>query len=93
VNYIEAKLKRDNLELKLKEYSEKVNAYPKGAMGLTPDAIKFSEPYTSDRRKLEIAFKALQDFNKVFVKTYKKERQAEQMERIVLLEKNFIDNK
>ena len=77
MNYLDAKTIRDEREANVKSLGAKLNTYPKGDFGLTPDDVKFSEPYKTDKSNFDAAFKALQDFNKFFVKTFKKERLAD----------------
>jgi len=44
-----------------------------GAMGLTPDAVKFSEAFKQAKENYNQAAKTLKDFNGPFLKIYKKE--------------------
>lgn len=61
------------LEADMDRASKKLQSYPKGAMGLTPDYIKFSPAYQEDRKWFETAKKAVQSFNQTFLKKYRKE--------------------
>jgi hypothetical protein len=48
-----------------------------GAMGLTPDDVKFSPEYRAAKRNLDLAFEQLRNFNIAFHKHFKKEIQAD----------------
>jgi hypothetical protein len=57
--------------------------FPKGAMGLTPDAVKASPEWQAAYRIERAAFAELRTFNAMYVKRFKKEiyaaRAAERM--------------
>lgn len=79
--YILAKAKQDELYNAMQAASEALQKYPKGALGLTPDHVKFSDAYQSDALEYNRAFEALRAYNTWFVKTYKKEIQQARNER------------
>jgi len=77
--YETAKNVRDALEADLKEKTAKLNAHPKNALGLTPDAYKTAE-WRSDKAATDKAFRRLQQFNAQFVRAYRKEIAADRDE-------------
>lgn len=81
LTYEEAKAIRDKLTAKMEPPGAILRAFPKGAMGLTPDHIKASDAYRNARAEYEAARRALQSFNAVFTKVFKKEIQAERADR------------
>lgn len=68
---------RDKLNARAKEASAKLQTYPRGATGITPDAIKFSPEYQADLRAYRGAEATLRTFNAGYVKTFKTELAAE----------------
>ena len=64
------------LESNVTATSTALNAFPSGAMGLTPDAVEFSEAFKQAKANYNQAAKTLKDFNRSFLKTYKKEYAA-----------------
>ncbi|MNC28828.1 hypothetical protein D3C76_165270 [compost metagenome] len=79
----QAKEKQDQLNAACDTASNTLNKYPVGPMGLTPDNIKATPEYRRDKACFEIAFKALQDYNKWFCKRWKRELSAfRQQERL-----------
>jgi len=84
MDYTEAKKIKAELEAALDVASKTLNAIPgvgSGAMGLTPDAVKFSTEYRVAKTAYEKAFKNMRAFNGWFTKTFKKEYLAERRER------------
>ncbi len=65
-----------DLELRQDIASKRLNAFPKGNMGLTPDHIRLSSDYQSARQNYASITKELQKFNQFFVKAFKKEYRA-----------------
>lgn len=74
-DYKTAKALQDELWNLNGEAGKKLDEYPKGPMGLTPDNIKFSEGYRKDKAEFDRTFKALREYNTVFVKKFKREIQ------------------
>lgn len=72
-----AKAARDQLTMQVNAASAKLNAYPKGKMGLTDDAAKNTVEWKRDNAAYQAAFKNLQNYNSTFTKKYKKELAAE----------------
>lgn len=54
-----------------------LNAYPRGTMGLTPDAVKSSPEFQRDLAAANKAFQSLRTFNKAYVSRFKKEIAAD----------------
>lgn len=81
MTYAIAKAAQKNLEEVCNVLSAKLNTYPKGKMGLTPDAVKCTPEWKSDKAAFQKAFAAFRNFNQSFVKTYKKEMREERRER------------
>lgn len=57
-----------------------MKAFPRNAMGLTPDDVKASDTYKAAKKSFDMAFANLRSFNAVFVKKYKNELAAERLE-------------
>lgn len=72
-----AKIERNKIEEELSAANSALIKYPRGLMGLTPDAIRATPEWQHEKRHAEAAFKKLQRFNISFLKTYKKEIQSE----------------
>lgn len=56
--------------------SKQLNSYPKGPMGLTPEAIRLSPEFRALRMKYDRVTKKLIAFNRPFMKQFKKEYRA-----------------
>ena len=76
-----ATVERDRIEHELAEATAAINAFPKGAMGFTPDHIRVLPEWRAAKVRVDKAFKALQNFNVVYVKTFKKELAAQRAQR------------
>lgn len=81
VTYEEAKTMRDTLEANIAKWSEILAAYPRGPMGLTPDHLKQTPEWQHAKAECDKAFEALRRFNRVFVKRFRREIQAERRKR------------
>lgn len=77
----EAKKVKARLEENCKLLGSAFDKYPRGAMGLTPDHIKVTPEYQREKKLYNIAFTQLQNFNKVYVKQFKKEIAKERTNR------------
>lgn len=75
--YNEAKAARDSAEERLKIASLVLGNYPKGVMGLTPDAVRASPQWQKDKAEYNAAFAALREINGVIVKKFRKEYHSE----------------
>ena len=80
-NYEKAKRQRDILQKKVDESSEHLDSFReyRNAMGVLPEWIRESDIYKCAKRNYDKHFKNLQNFNKVFVKKYKKELRKERL--------------
>jgi hypothetical protein len=61
----------------LNRASDALRPFPKGPMGLTPDAVKFSPEFRAAKAAYDAAFQALRDHNGFMVKTFAAEMRAE----------------
>lgn len=77
MTYSEAKAIRDQLEAIATRHSDKLNRYPRGPMGLTPDHIKASDQWRADYRAYHVAAARFREYNRRFAKAYKAEIRAE----------------
>lgn len=75
--YEQAKAYQDMLYSALDRANSALQAFPKGALGLTPDSVKASAEFKQANARYQAAFQAVRSFNAWFTKQYKKERQAE----------------
>jgi hypothetical protein len=75
--FIEAKACQAALDAEVARCGLVLNAFPKGAMGLTPDAVKFSHEYRAAKATFDNAFKRLRTFNAWHVKAHKDELREE----------------
>lgn len=80
MTFQDAKQRRDELEATLSAVTYPVVV--RGPMGLPSEADRLSAPYQAARQAEAKAMKALQDFNKVFVKQFKKELKQERDARL-----------
>lgn len=77
MNFEQAKQHRDAIEKQLEHFSNELNKFPKGLMGLALDNIKQSPESQIADQAYKIHFKELQKFNQWFVKEFKRELAAE----------------
>lgn len=79
-DYAEAKAIKEEAWSQSEEFNKPLEAFPKGAMGLTPDDVKNSPEWQTAKRNFDIAFEEMRRvnawFNKKFDKEYKAERRA-----------------
>ena len=80
ITYNEAKEIKKLIDEKCNVLSKKLNSFPKGDMGLVVEEIRLSNEYQSIKREFEKSFKELQEFNKWFMKRFKKEYAKERRE-------------
>lgn len=66
-------LRSEELNQAAQAASDALQGFPKGAMGLTPDEVKFSEPYKTASNRYAKAHQALRDFNGPFTTKFAKE--------------------
>ena len=58
-----------------------LDAHPKGAMGLTPDAVRAMPEYIRLNNAYRLTFAALKKYNAAYVKLYRKEILADRAKR------------
>ena len=80
LSYGEWKKASDNLNSQVDGFSDRLNTFPRGEMGLTPDDVQNSKEYKLAKQNYNNAFKKLQNFNKKsskeFLRRESKERRA-----------------
>ena len=81
MNYPEAKARADALWHALKVTGEALEAFPKGPLGLTPDAVKATPEYKAAKQAFDKAHSELRAFNSWYVKACKKEIAADRAAR------------
>ena len=81
MTYQEAKNARDVLDSDVGRLGAILRAYPKGPMNLTPDTIRATPEWKAVKAEFDSAFQRLRKFNAAFVRTFKKEIQAERRNR------------
>lgn len=73
MQYQEAKTIQATLRAETSKYSEQIKQFPRGAMNLVPDHIKFSPEYRVVKNALDAAFSKERAFNAFVAKNFKKE--------------------
>jgi hypothetical protein len=83
MNYQEAKLYRDEMEKRHKIDSDNLKTFDKYkiSMGIVPDHIRETPEYQIVSKAVDKNFAELRNFNKWYVKTFKKEIQADRKNR------------
>lgn len=76
-----AKAQQAAIEAEVDEADKVLKAFPRGAMGLIPDAVKATPAYRAARDRYQRAFARQREFNAVFTKKFAKELQAERAQR------------
>jgi hypothetical protein len=84
LSFAKAKATHDRLNAEVVRTEEVLKTFPTCAMGLTPDAVKFSPEFRNAKQAFNAAFARLRAFNAVFTKTFAKELCAERRERSAL---------
>lgn len=79
--YAEAKAVRDAIDAEGREAGKVLNAFPKGAMNLTPDAVKATPEWKAAKARSDALFQKLRTFNTWFVKAFAAEIRAERRSR------------
>jgi hypothetical protein len=77
MDYAEAKARANALWDAHKALADKLALFPRGAMGLVPDAVKDSPEWKAAYAAERKAFFALREYNGWYVKTFNAERKAE----------------
>lgn len=76
-----AKAQQSQLEQEVEEAGAGLRDFPRGAMGLTPDAVKTSPAYRAAKARFDRAFARLRAFNATFTKKFARELRAERSRR------------
>lgn len=77
-DYAEAKRVRDQLEAEVDASGSALTAISGGGlMNLTPDHVRKTPEWQAAKRRADVAFKALQTFNTVYVRRFKRELAAD----------------
>lgn len=77
----DAKAERDLLEKEANAASAALQVFPRGAMGLTPDAVAATPEYRAAKARFQKAFARQREFNAVFTKRFAKELRSERAQR------------
>lgn len=81
MNYSEAKALSAALDIEVTRAGDIINAFPKGPMGLTPDAVRVTPEWKLAKRNFDTAFAKLRAFNSYYVKTFSIELRRERRAR------------
>lgn len=84
-----AKAEAAVVEKEMSEAQAGIDAFPRGAMGLTPDAVRATPEWRAAKVRVDRAFARLRAFNTIFVKKFAKELRAERAERDRAREKGY----
>lgn len=79
--FADAKAIRDRLYLEASTAGAVLKSFPKGPMGLTPDAVKVSTEFRAAKARYAAAFGTLRAVNAMMTKRYAKELRAERAAR------------
>lgn len=82
MTYAIAKIQKDHLESIAQTCGNKMDTYPCGNMGLTPDSVTSTNEWKSDFVAKNKSFAELRAFNKWFIKSFKKEYLLERKARL-----------
>lgn len=72
----EALSQAEAIDQEVKTVGSKIEAFPKGPMGLTPDHVRRTPEYQKAKAEWDAVFKRLRAFNGWYTKNYKKELHA-----------------
>jgi hypothetical protein len=76
-SYLEARKKQDELNAAVKTATQELDAaFPAGNMGLRSDETKSNPQFQAAKRKVDVAFATLQNFNKWVNQSFAKEAKA-----------------
>ena len=86
MNYLEAKEISEEMNKRVDTTSNTLNSkYTQStSLGLIPDSVRNTYEYKSDKLAFDTAFNELKSFNKIYVKTFKKEIRAERLNKYQL---------
>lgn len=85
MNYSEAKQIANELNAASSASANVLNGFPKGQMGLTPDAVRATPEWKAAKAIADRDFAKLRAFNGFYVKAFKKERNADRAAKYVNL--------
>jgi hypothetical protein len=83
MTFAEAKATQSALDNEVTRLGDVLDTFPKGALGLTPDAVKFSPEYSAAKSAFDAGFAKLRNFNGAFTKSFAKEIREERRARRV----------
>ena len=89
MNFQEALEISKKFDTEISRLSKILNSYPSNSMGLTPDSVKFSPQYQSDTNNYNKVAKQYREFNKFFMKTFKKEYAAHRAKKYELKARKY----
>lgn len=81
MGFAQARQLADELWEAHRKASQAMDAYPKNAMGLTPDEVKRTDEWKRARAAADASFAQLRRFNAWFLKAFKPELQRERRAR------------
>ena len=81
LTYEQAKARAELLDAESKAAGKILSAFPKGPMGMTPDAVKASKEYIAAKASFDVAFAAQRKFNGWYAVAFKQERARERAAR------------
>jgi len=86
INYSQAKLISESINKRVDITSNALNSKytQKTSIGTIPDSIRQTIQYKTDKLAFDTAFNELKSFNKIYVKTFKKEIRAERLNKYQL---------
>lgn len=86
MNYLEAKEISEEMNKRVDTTSNTLNSKytQRTSLGLIPDSVRNTYEYKSDKLAFDTAFNELKSFNKIYVKTFKKEIRAERLNKYQL---------
>ena len=79
--YEQGKEMEASLIREVDKWSEVLRQFPRGAMGLTDDAVKKTPEYREAKKRFDVAFAKQRLFSAEFTKRYKKEILSERAEK------------
>lgn len=77
MTYEQAKARAEELNEACNVAGKALGKFPKGPMGLTPDAVKHSTEFKTAKAIFDLAFARLRAFNSIYVKQFARERREE----------------
>jgi hypothetical protein len=75
--YVMHKAHNEKLDAITKEHGEALNQFPRGPMGITPDAVKATPEYQTAKANFNRSFSALRDHNMFMSKNFSKEMKVD----------------